>query len=64
MAIIETKNLIKNFGPKNVLNSVNCEIESGEVVCVIGPSGSGKRIDIWTSSYFELATRESVSANQ
>lgn len=42
MAIIETRNLIKNFGPKNVLNLVNCEIESGEVVCVIGPSGSGK----------------------
>lgn len=42
MAIIKTENLKKDFGKKNVLNNINCEIQSGEVVCVIGPSGSGK----------------------
>lgn len=42
MSIIEVKDLKKNFGDNEVLKGINLNIESGEVVCIIGPSGSGK----------------------
>jgi polar amino acid transport system ATP-binding protein len=34
--------LTKSFGSLQVLRGIDVEVESGEVVCVIGPSGSGK----------------------
>ena len=40
--IIQVKGLKKNFGSLEVLKGVDMEIETGEVVVVIGPSGSGK----------------------
>ena len=39
---ITVKNLKKNFGRLEVLKDINLEIEEGEVVCLIGQSGSGK----------------------
>ena len=41
-AVIEVKDLKKNFGDHEVLKSINIDIAEQEVVCVIGPSGSGK----------------------
>ena len=40
--IISIQNLVKSFGPIEVLKHINLDIYPGEVVCVIGPSGSGK----------------------
>lgn len=40
--MIETKNLVKQFGDHVVLNGITQTIEKGEKVVVIGPSGSGK----------------------
>ena len=42
MVKVEIRDLHKAFGPKEVLKGIDCDIETGEVVCVIGPSGSGK----------------------
>ncbi len=42
MAILEAKNIVKNFGRLKVLRGIDMEVERGEVVAVIGPSGSGK----------------------
>ena len=42
MAKVEIRNLHKRFGDNEVLKGIDCDIETGEVVCVIGPSGSGK----------------------
>lgn len=33
---------VKAFGRVKVLDGVSCDLEKGEVVCLIGPSGSGK----------------------
>ncbi len=41
-AMIEVKNLHKNFGGKEVLKGIDEHVDKGEVVVVIGPSGSGK----------------------
>ena len=41
--MIEVKNLHKTFdGKKMVLNGINCSVEKGERIVVIGPSGGGK----------------------
>lgn len=40
--MIEVKNLIKKYGENTILNNINFEVEKGEVVSLIGPSGSGK----------------------
>jgi polar amino acid transport system ATP-binding protein len=40
--MISFKNVNKWYGELHVLNSINLEVEQGEVVVVCGPSGSGK----------------------
>lgn len=40
--MIKVHNLHKKFGNLKVLNGINCQIQKGECICVIGPSGSGK----------------------
>ncbi len=42
MSIIEFRKTSKSFGDVSVLNEVDLNIDSGEVVVLIGPSGSGK----------------------
>ena len=41
-AVIRVKGLQKRFGDLEVLRGIDCAIAASEVVCVIGPSGSGK----------------------
>ena len=40
--IISVKNLKKYFGKNHVLRDIDVDIEQGEVVVVVGSSGSGK----------------------
>jgi len=40
--MISVKNLSKHFGDLVVLKDVNLEIKKGEVISIIGPSGTGK----------------------
>jgi len=42
MSIISVKNLEKRFGDNVILKNVNADIEKGEVISIIGPSGTGK----------------------
>lgn len=47
--MIEFKNVSKHFGPTQVLHNIDLNIRQGEVVVIIGPSGSGK------SSYYAVS---------
>jgi polar amino acid transport system ATP-binding protein len=40
--MIEIKHLMKNYGELHVLKDVNATIDKGDVISVIGPSGTGK----------------------
>ena len=42
MSLIEVRGLSKSFGKNKVLDDVDLDINEGEVVAIIGPSGTGK----------------------
>ena len=41
--IIEMNNIKKHFGELEVLKDISFSVDSGEVVSIIGPSGSGRQ---------------------
>jgi polar amino acid transport system ATP-binding protein len=40
--MVQADRVSKSFGSNNVLRSISLEVQAGEVLCVVGPSGSGK----------------------
>lgn len=42
MALLEIKDLFKNYGEVEALKGLNLSVEKGEVVVILGPSGCGK----------------------
>jgi lipopolysaccharide export system ATP-binding protein len=42
MAVLSLKNLMKTFDGKRVVNSVNMDIHSSQVIGLLGPNGAGK----------------------
>lgn len=44
MALIEIEHLKKHFGNQMVLDDINLKVEKGEILCIIGQSGSGKTV--------------------
>lgn len=54
--LIEVKNLCKNFGDLEVLTGINQTIKKGEVVSIIGSSGSGKSTFLRCLNLLEVPT--------
>jgi ABC-2 type transport system ATP-binding protein len=42
--LLRVENLKRDFGKKNVLNSINFDVKKGEIFGIIGMSGSGKTV--------------------
>lgn len=42
MAIIELKNLQKNYGSEPAVQGINLSLEQGKIIGLLGPNGSGK----------------------
>ena len=42
--MIEVKGVTKRFGSQVVLNGVNFDVQDGETVALLGPSGTGKSV--------------------
>lgn len=58
--IIETKNLCKNYGELQVLKGIDFSIEKGEVISIIGASGSGKSTFLRCVNYMEEKNAGSI----
>ncbi|MEJ7542046.1 ABC transporter ATP-binding protein [Staphylococcus intermedius] len=62
--MIEIKGLTKHFGHKQVLDNVTVTFEDGEVVGIIGPSGTGKTTMIKCMLGMEKIDGGTVTINQ
>lgn len=58
--MIDVKNLHKYFGSLEVLKGIDCHIDKGECVYVIGPSGSGKSIFLRCLNLLETPTKGDI----
>ncbi len=55
--MLEVKHLCKSFGTNQVLRDIDFRVEKGEVVAVLGSSGSGKTTMLRCISFLEQADR-------
>ena len=63
MAMLEVKNLGKNFGHTEVLKDISFSLEKGESLAIIGSSGSGKTTLLRCLNYLETPDRGTISVN-
>ncbi len=50
MALLETRNIVKRYGNRTVVNGVSLKVSTGMVVGLLGPNGAGK-----TTSFYSIA---------
>lgn len=58
--MIKIKNLYKKFNDLTVLNGINLEIKKGEVIAIIGPSGTGKSTLLRCINYLETPDKGTI----
>ena len=63
MAVLEVRDLRKNFGNLEVLKGISFSLEKGESVAVIGSSGSGKTTLLRCLNFLERADSGTISVN-
>ena len=63
MALLEVKNIKKNFGKTEVLRGIDFSLERGEVLCIIGSSGSGKTTLLRCLNFLERADAGSITVD-
>jgi len=56
MSMITIKNLEKRFGGNVILKGINAEIDKGEVISIIGPSGTGKSTLLRAINFLDAPT--------
>ena len=61
--MIKIKGLKKSFGNLEVLKGIDLEVKQGEVVAIIGPSGTGKSTLLRCINYLEIPNEGSISVN-
>lgn len=59
--LLSIKNLSKNFGDLEVLKDVSMDVNTGEVVVIIGPSGSGKSTLLRCINQLEIPSGGSIT---
>ncbi len=63
MAILEVRDIKKNFGKNEVLKGISFELEKGEVLTIIGSSGSGKTTLLRCLNYLEVPDNGKITVN-
>jgi lipopolysaccharide export system ATP-binding protein len=50
MSLLETRNIVKKYGSRTVVDGVSLQVNTGVVVGLLGPNGAGK-----TTSFYSIA---------
>lgn len=58
--ILEIKNLKKSYGQNQVLKDISISVEKGEVISIIGSSGSGKSTFLRSINLLETPTEGQI----
>ncbi|WP_312518457.1 LPS export ABC transporter ATP-binding protein [Anaerospora sp.] len=60
---IETKDLVKTFKERNVVNGVSLRVEKGQIVGLLGPNGAGKTTTFYMIVGLERPNSGHISVN-
>lgn len=60
---IETKDLVKTFKDRNVVNGVSLRVEKGQIVGLLGPNGAGKTTTFYMIVGLERPNAGHISVN-
>ena len=63
MAVLEVKDIKKNFGSTDVLKGVSFSLEKGQVLTIIGSSGSGKTTLLRCLNFLETSDEGQILVN-
>ena len=63
MALLEVKDIRKNFGKTEVLKGIGFSLEKGEVLSIIGSSGSGKTTLLRCLNFLETPHNGTITVN-
>lgn len=61
--MVKVENIFKSFGKTEVLKGVSLTVEQGEIITIIGPSGTGKTTLLRCINYLEHPDAGSVTIN-
>ncbi|MCB2183919.1 MAG: LPS export ABC transporter ATP-binding protein [Desulfobulbaceae bacterium] len=50
MSVLETKDIVKEYKNRRVVDGINLKVESGKIIGMLGPNGAGK-----TTSFYSIA---------
>jgi len=62
--MIKVRNLSKHFGDLVVLKDINADIEKGEIITIIGPSGTGKSTFLRCLNLLEAPTGGQITIDE
>ena len=63
MAVLEVRNIMKNFGDTKVLKDISFSLEKGQALAIIGSSGSGKTTLLRCLNFLEKPTSGTIIVN-
>ncbi len=63
MAVLEVRNIMKNFGDTKVLEDISFSLEKGQALAIIGSSGSGKTTLLRCLNFLEKPTSGTIIVN-
>ncbi len=60
---IETKNIVKTYGKRNVVDGVSLRVDQGSIVGLLGPNGAGKTTTFYMIVGLEQPTSGTISVD-
>ena len=61
--MIRVEKLNKTFNQHQVLHAIDLNVHAGEMVALLGPSGSGSRRAVWRATSVKAAPTPAISSS-